>query len=149
MKTNTRIPGGLSPIPAKHFPKQEVPPHSSIQKNQKNSVFESNNPDSHDNQPQNAKKKLGVSVGFLLSPGFLSIQVMRDDLEYYMPVLKKAFLGKYSKENLSWVRNFRENFIQNFQSLHYTKSLKPADPRVIASKKVPLPRKPKDQSKLK
>lgn len=84
----------------------------------------------------------------LLSPGPLSSQVTSVELPYYMPGMQRALRAKFSMGKDIWVQIYREHFIQNFQSLHFTKSLKPADPRVVASKKVMLARREKDTSNI-
>lgn len=66
--------------------------------------------------------------------------------EYYMKVLQRALQYRGPCETGSWIQAFRSHFLQTFQALHFAKTLKPVDPKVIDSKKVTLERRPKDAS---
>lgn len=63
----------------------------------------------------------------------------RDTFTYYVTSLEKHH-RTWSEDYFCQI--YKEHFIQSFQALTFCKYLRPVDPRMIAQKKVFLPKKP-------
>ncbi len=70
----------------------------------------------------------------------------KNDFIYYSTSLEKHH--KNWNENDYFCQIYKEHFIQSFQALTFCKYLRPVDPKVLAQKKVFLPKKASHKGKL-
>jgi len=69
----------------------------------------------------------------------------KDNFTYYITSLEKHH--RNWNESDYFCQIYKEHFIQSFQALTFCKYLKPVDPKMLAQKKVFLPRKPAHKDK--
>ncbi len=69
----------------------------------------------------------------------------KNTFTYYMTLLERHH--RQFNDNDYFSQIYKEHFIQSYQSLTFCKYLKPVDPRVLAQKKVFLPKRPTHKGK--